>query len=172
MVVVRARLTPKVGAVVLHALEAALEQVPPTADGNDVSIAPRRANALGMVAESALAGELDPGGAGDRFQVTMRVEAETLCSREAGIAAPRGWVALGGCPPRAPTDPDVRNSRIRLLGVEDSLLSVQSVHDSGWCKRVPGQEPSKRLPGPVSGMGASSQPFPPQAFHLASIATQ
>ena len=89
MVVVRARLTPKVGAVVLHALEAALEQVPPTADGNDVSIAPRRADALGMVAESALAGELDPGSAGDRFQVTMRVEAETLCSREAGIAAPR-----------------------------------------------------------------------------------
>ena len=83
-----------------------------------------------------------------------------------------GWVALGGYPPRAPTDPDVRNSRIRLLGVEDSLLSVQSVHDSGWCKRVPGQEPSKRLPGPVSGMRASSQPFPPQAFHLAAKAAQ
>ena len=27
-------------------------------------------------------------------------------------------VALGGCPPRAPTDPDVRNSRIRLFEAE------------------------------------------------------
>ena len=27
----------------------------------------------------------------------------------------RGRVALGGCPPKAPTDPDVRDSRIRLV---------------------------------------------------------
>ena len=26
-----------------------------------------------------------------------------------------GWVALGSYPPRAPTDPDVHDSRIRLL---------------------------------------------------------
>ena len=29
-----------------------------------------------------------------------------------------GWVAPGGYPPEAPTDPDVRDSRIRLLGEE------------------------------------------------------
>ena len=173
MLVLRARLTPEVGAVVLRALEAALQQVPAAGeDDQDTGIGQRRADALGLVAESALAGGLDPGTAGDRFQVTVHVDAAGLASPEAATDARHGWVALGGCPPRAPTDPDVRNSRIRLLGVEDSLLSVQSVHDSGWCKRVPGQEPSKRLPGPVSGMGASSQPFPPQAFHLASIATQ
>jgi len=28
-----------------------------------------------------------------------------------------GWVAPGSYPPGAPTDPDVRNSRIRLLGL-------------------------------------------------------
>ena len=81
-------------------------------------------------------------------------------------------MALGGYPPKAPTDPDVQNSRIRLLGVENSLLSVQSVHDSRCCKRVPGQEPSIRLPGPVAGVGASTQPFPPQAFHLMAEAAQ
>ena len=89
MVVVRARLTPEVGAVVLRALEAALEQVPPDAEGDEASIAQRRADALGLVAESALAGGLDPGSAGDRFQVTMHVEAETLRAREGAAAAPR-----------------------------------------------------------------------------------
>ena len=89
MVVLRARLTPEVGAVVLRALEAALEQIPPTAEGDEAGIAQRRADALGLVAESALAGGLDPGSAGDRFQVTVHVEAETLRSREAGVAAPR-----------------------------------------------------------------------------------
>ena len=91
MVVLRARLTPEVGAVVLRALEAALEQVPAAAedaaDGDEASIAQRRADALGLVAESALAGTLDPGSASDRFQVTVHVAAETLCSRAAAGAA-------------------------------------------------------------------------------------
>ena len=87
MVVLRARLTPEVGAVVLRALEAALEQVPPAAEGDAASSAQRRADALGLVAESALAGGLDPGSPGDRFQVTVHVEAETLGCREAASAA-------------------------------------------------------------------------------------
>ena len=66
MLVLRARLTPEVGAVVLRALEAALEQVPPAAEGDEASSAQRRADALGLVAESALAGGLDPGSPGDR----------------------------------------------------------------------------------------------------------
>ena len=64
MVVLRARLTPEVGAVVLRALEAALEQVPAAADdaadGDEASMAQRRADALGLVAESALTGGLIP----------------------------------------------------------------------------------------------------------------
>ena len=69
MVVLRARLTPEVGAVVLRALEAALEQAPAAAedaaDRDEASIAQRRADALGLVAESALAGGLDPGSTGE-----------------------------------------------------------------------------------------------------------
>ena len=87
MLVLRARLTPEVGAVVLRALEAALEQVPPAAEGDAASITQRRADALGLVAESALAGGLDPGSRGDRFQVTVHVAAETLRCREAASAA-------------------------------------------------------------------------------------
>ena len=81
MVVVRGLLLPEVGAVVQRALEAALEQVPAqAADGTESSGAQRRADALGVVAESALAGKLDPGSAGDRYQVTVHVEAPALVS--------------------------------------------------------------------------------------------
>ena len=102
MVVLRARLTPEVGAVVLRALEAALEQVPPAAEGDEASSAQRRADALGLVAESALAGGLDPGSPGDRFQVTVHVEAETLCCREAASAMSRVSSETRDIDPAAP----------------------------------------------------------------------
>ena len=92
MLVLRARLPPEVGAVLLRAVEAALEQVPAPAegaDGTEPTLAQRRADALGLVAESALAGGLDPGNPGDRFQVTVHVPADTLASRQPAIAPPR-----------------------------------------------------------------------------------
>ena len=89
MVVLRGRLPPEVGAVLLRAVEAALEQVPATADGGEPTIAQRRADALGLVAESALAGGLDPGNPADRFQVTVHVQADALPARDPAEAAPR-----------------------------------------------------------------------------------
>ncbi len=83
MVVLRGRLPAEVGAVLLRAVEAALEQVPASAEGGESTIAQRRADALGLVAESALAGGLDPGNSADRFQVTVHVQAATLAAREA-----------------------------------------------------------------------------------------
>ena len=91
MLLLRARLTPEVGAVLLRAVEAALEQVPAPAAGagGEPTIAQRRADALGLVAESALAGGLDPGNPGDRFQVTVHVPADTLAAREPASTPPR-----------------------------------------------------------------------------------
>ena len=92
MLLLRARLTPEVGAVLLRAVEAALEQVPapaaPAAEGNEPAIAQRRADALGLVAESALTGGLDPGNPGDRFQVTVHVPADALAAREPASTLP------------------------------------------------------------------------------------
>ena len=48
------------------------------ADEMAPTIAQRRADALGMVAECALAGGLDKGTAGDRYQVVVHVDADTL----------------------------------------------------------------------------------------------
>ena len=81
MVVIRGRLSPEVGAVVRRALEAASDrlrtEVAP-ADAAETSTVQRQADALGLVAESALAADLDLGTAGDRYQVVLHVEAETL----------------------------------------------------------------------------------------------
>ena len=90
MVVLRGRLPPEVGALLLRAVEAAMQQVPATADGGEPTIAQRRADALGLVAESALAGGLDPGNPADRFQVTVHVQADALPARDPADEAPRG----------------------------------------------------------------------------------
>ena len=88
MVVLRGRLPPEAGALLLRAVEAALEQAPASADGGEPTIAQRRADALGLVAESALAGGLDPGNPADRFQVTVHVQADALPARDPAAAAP------------------------------------------------------------------------------------
>ena len=81
MVVFRGRLSPETGAVVRRALEAAGDRlrtdVPPE-EAAETSFGQRQADALGLVAESALASDLDRGTAGDRYQVVLHVEAETL----------------------------------------------------------------------------------------------
>ena len=87
MVVVRGRLTPEVGALLQRALEAAGEvlyqrdrQAPPATDpsAEPPSPAQRRADALGLLAETALHHELDPGAPGERYQVVVHVDAATL----------------------------------------------------------------------------------------------
>jgi len=85
MLVIRGRLTPEVGAVVQRALEAAAdrlfreEQGTPRAEqlADELRPAQRRADALGLLAESALTSGLDRGSAGDRYQVVLHVEAPT-----------------------------------------------------------------------------------------------
>ncbi len=84
MVVIRGRLAPEVGAAVLRALDAASEQLrteasdAPEEDAPEASSEQRRADALGRVAEAALSVKLDPGTAGDRYQVVLHVDAATL----------------------------------------------------------------------------------------------
>jgi len=86
MLVLRGRLSPEVGAVVQRALEAAAERLrqdSATADdahamAQEVTPSQRRADALGLLAESALSHDLDRGTAGDRYQVVLHVEGDSL----------------------------------------------------------------------------------------------
>jgi hypothetical protein len=80
-VVVRGRLTPEVGAVLRRALEAACDDLR-AGDAVEEDMAPtfaqRQADATGLLAECALAGGLDRGTAGDRYQVVVHVDAGAL----------------------------------------------------------------------------------------------
>ena len=83
MMVLRGRLTPELGAVLHRALEAAADQLFREAKGapqpgrlvEDASWGQRRADALGRLAEVALAADLDAGTTGDRYQVVLHVDA-------------------------------------------------------------------------------------------------
>ena len=101
MVVVRGRLTPELGAVLKQALGAAREvlyaRARATARTTDVpaetsyvdgspeapTVEQRQADALALIAESALHHELDPGGAGERYQVVVHVDAAVLADPDA-----------------------------------------------------------------------------------------
>jgi 5-methylcytosine-specific restriction endonuclease McrA len=87
MVVLRGRLEPEVGALLVQALAAARETLYQRArvpDGQgDVSaetpsMAQRQADALALLAETALHHGLDPGAPGERYQVVVHVDAQAL----------------------------------------------------------------------------------------------
>src|SRR5438445_10670407 len=97
MVVIRGRLAPEVGAVVIQALTAAREalyhkahaqNVPAGTSRADVSTEPptmpqQQADALALVAETALHHGIDPGAPGERYQVVVHVEAPVLADADA-----------------------------------------------------------------------------------------
>jgi hypothetical protein len=90
MVVVRGRLAPEVGALVLKALQAARETLYQQKRGEHAfnqstdpsterpAMAQQQADALALLAESALHHELDPGAPGERYQVVVHVDAPAL----------------------------------------------------------------------------------------------
>jgi 5-methylcytosine-specific restriction endonuclease McrA len=91
MVVLKGRLEPEVGALLLQALAAARESVyqrarvrdRAAAGPGDVSaetppVAQQQADALALLAETALHHGLDPGAPGERYQVVVHVDAPAL----------------------------------------------------------------------------------------------
>ncbi len=95
MVVLRGQLEPEVGALFLQALAAARESLyqraRPRATFNagagDVSsetssVSQQRADALALLAETALHHGLDPGTPGERYQVVVHVDAQVLADPE------------------------------------------------------------------------------------------
>jgi hypothetical protein len=93
MVVIRGRLTPEQGAVVMQALTAAHETLyqrdrkvpvwPDDVPEDTPSMEQQRADALVFLAETALRHELDPGAPGERYQVVVHVDAAVLADSDA-----------------------------------------------------------------------------------------
>jgi len=100
---IRGRLAPEVGAVLLKALEAAREnlyqrrhEVAPDADSPTME--QQQADALALLAETALHQGIDPGAPGERYQVVVHVDAAVLVDAdqagqsvlEGGMRVPAG----------------------------------------------------------------------------------
>jgi len=93
MVSLRGRLEPEVGALLIQALAAAREMLyqrarreegTALADSSAAapSLAQQQADALALLAETALHQELDPGAPGERYQVVVHVDAPVLADPE------------------------------------------------------------------------------------------
>jgi uncharacterized protein DUF222 len=96
MVVIRGRLQPEVGALVMQALAAARDtlyrrqekHVPAgtsVVDGSPEAptMEQQQADALALIAETALHHGIDPGAPGERYQVVLHVDAQVLADAEA-----------------------------------------------------------------------------------------
>jgi hypothetical protein len=94
-VIVRGRLAPEIGALLLRALDAAREALYQQArmaaahvsaetpvDGDLPSMEQQQADALALLAETALHHGLDPGAPGERYQVVVHVDAPVLADAE------------------------------------------------------------------------------------------
>jgi 5-methylcytosine-specific restriction endonuclease McrA len=94
MVVLRGRLEPEVGALLLRALAAARETLyqqsrgaaaatrPADSSADPPTTAQQQADALALLAETALHHGLDPGAPGERYQVVVHVDAPVLADPE------------------------------------------------------------------------------------------
>jgi hypothetical protein len=115
--VLKARLPAVAGALLIQALDAALESLPENEISADVveeraiPYAARRADALAAVAESFLAESHRPSRGADRYQVVVHVDAETLQERSAG----RCEIEQG---------PSLPVETVRRLACDASLLHV------------------------------------------------
>jgi hypothetical protein len=140
--ILRAKLPAETGALILKALEAAMndvpfEQVEESLQENRVETDPetgerklkvrsvpsaRRADALAMVAESFLEHGVSASTAGDRNQIIVHDR-----------------VAPEDCSSRAPTDPDVQISRIRLVDLRFRCAKIHTVNDVCRRQRIASQ---------------------------------
>src|SRR2546426_666048 len=87
MVVIRGRLAPEVGALLVQALTAAREalyqQRRADVSAETPTMAQQQADALGLLAETALHSGIDPGAPGERYQVVVHVDAPVLADPDA-----------------------------------------------------------------------------------------
>src|SRR5439155_26892 len=93
-VVLRGRLGPEVGALLLRALAAARETLyqqgraeetaprPADASADPPTMAQQQADALALLAETALHQGIDPGAPGERYQVVVHVDAQVLADAD------------------------------------------------------------------------------------------
>ncbi len=118
---INGRLTPEAGALLLKALEAAREclyqRCPGEAlDDNPPTMEQLQADALALLAETALHKGIDPGAPGERYQVVVHVDAAVLADAE----RPKQSVLEGGTHVPAGTSQRLACDATRVLMRQDA----------------------------------------------------
>ncbi len=171
MVVVRGRLDPEAGAALIKAVEAGCDVLYDAEKENEatnpgaVPPAQRRADALGRVAEAALAGGLDKGTRGDRYQVVVHVDAPVLAEPEIGdvpAGTPPGpssqVLDVPAGPPRRRSGPPGRSDAEAIADVPAGTCRPPRVHDAEIMAIPPSAAPSDVPAGTSPGsFGAPGQ---------------
>jgi hypothetical protein len=141
-VVLRGRLTPEVGALLLRALDAARETLyqrrrateaaqPATDPAAEAPTRPpQQADALALLAETALHHELDPGAPGERYQVVVHVDATLL----ADPATPGQSVLEEGTRVSAETSRRLACDASRVVMRHDADGQVVEVGARNWSR--------------------------------------
>ena len=110
MFVIRGCLAPEAGEVLMKALDAASDKLYAEQQEDRPPVGKVRADALALVAESALKGGLDPGSSGDRYQVVVHVNGDELRAPESATVDSRTRVPAGtsraGVPAGTPPLPE------------------------------------------------------------------
>ena len=81
-------------------------------------------------------------------------------------------VGPGGCPPGPPTDPDVPDSGIRLLGLWRRCATVNTVNNTRCGKRIALGQTDKLVPRHAATPRAAMQPLAPQASDFVEKAVE
>jgi len=137
MVVLRGRLAPEVGAVLIQALNAAREALYQQARAKRAELGPvvdswetppmeqQQADALGLLAETALHHGIDPGAPGERYQVVVHIDAPVLADPD----QPGQSVLEGGARVSAETSQRLACDASRVVmqhGVDGRVVEVSA----------------------------------------------
>ena len=160
MFVIRGCLAPEAGEVLMKALDAASDRLYAEQQEDRPPVGKVRADALALVAESALKGGLDPGSSGDRYQVVVHANGEELTAQQSATADNRTHVPAGTSgarvPAGTPTFPGVVNGA--WLGTSNVPVSAETARRIA-CDA--GRVPMIHRKGQILSVGRKTRTIPP-----------
>jgi hypothetical protein len=157
MVVIRGRLTPALGAIVMKALDAAREtlyrldhdRVVHTLPADPPTYGQQQADALGLLAETALHHGMDPGTPAEHYQVVVHVDAPVLADAD----APGQSVLEDGARVSAETSQRIACDASRVVMQHDADGRIVDVSARTWTippalrRALAHRDPGCRFPG-------------------------
>ena len=154
MFVIRGRLAPEVGALLLQALGAARETLyQRTRNQSPIedrpSMAQQQADALGLLAETALHHGIDPGAPAERYQVVVHVDAPVLAdpAEEGNSALEDGIQNFRGNVPASGVRREPRGDAARERWPRRGGCRPDAYHSASDAARAPSSGPRLPLPG-------------------------